>query len=131
MTDEQIARDLELAKKATPRPWRVVGNRHVTRDTISSAGIDEYAIAVHHPNGPWEAVFAYQQADAAYIVAACNNYPAALEELKEARKPCVWTKVATGLQPSCGGRGSTTWSVTYPTFCPHCGHKVEVQGKPK
>lgn len=86
-TPEFIAEQLALAAKATPRPWRtwdsergfigIANNEAVDLGTASRA--DDVCIISEEVNDH------HNKEDAAYITAAANNYPAALEEIARLR----------------------------------------------
>jgi len=98
-TPEFIAEQLALAAKATPRPWRtwdsergfigIANNEAVDLGTASRA--DDVCIISEEVNDH------HNKEDAAYITAAANNYPAALEEIARLREAQRWIPVSERL----------------------------------
>jgi hypothetical protein len=82
LTDDDIARGLALAEAATPVPWH-------TRCISVATHADIEGDAVCSPPRV-ELTESYKRwpANKAYIVDACNHYPAALRELAELRAEC-------------------------------------------
>lgn len=94
-TPEFIAEQLAIAEKATPRPWKQSLDR-VYYKVHDSVGFQEWtSMNAHYLDGsPVD--------DSAYIVAAANNYPAALEEIARLREAQRWIPVGERLPEEYG-----------------------------
>lgn len=74
MTEEQRAELEKLARAATPGEWRWT-DAHLRADSFDGSGIDEYVLSVEYDARAEWATVEVSDADAAYIVAACNALP--------------------------------------------------------
>lgn len=81
LTDDDIKRGLALADAATPLPWYY----SKPGDFIVSSQLMDGDIVCNPPPENCDASFAAWPSNWAYIVDACNHYPAALLELAELR----------------------------------------------
>ena len=102
-TQEFIAEARKLGEKATPRPWER------GRDYTWLPCIDPDVVGIIDLSNSW--IVSYENAD--YIIEACNNYLAALDEierLREALHNCLrWRNVpdmvATAVDEALNGGG--------------------------
>ena len=93
-TLEFIAEQLALAAKATPRPWAKLYEFNIAgasgnRSVAACGGYSQYPHQelAHNEN----------TANTDYIIAAANNYPAALEEIARLREAQRWIPVGERL----------------------------------
>jgi len=77
LTNETVAAGLELAGKATARPWITKWNGNTVKSIAVVSRLSRHKIC---------ASISPKTTDAAYIVEACNNYPDALREIQELRE---------------------------------------------
>jgi hypothetical protein len=84
ITPETLAQLEALAASATPGPWHESEDEvHPAWRIVYAGGFNDLDVA-HIP--PW---MTHVEANAAYIVAACNAYPALSAALREA-----WARIA-------------------------------------
>lgn len=94
LTDADITRGLELAQAATPMPWyqqvdcsQLDENGNCPVGRCVSIYEDDICDAI-----AWMSDREDSSQNHAYIIEACNHYPAALKELAELREEVMWLK---------------------------------------
>ena len=157
LTDAEIDSGLELSKKATPGPvffdsYSTIhsGPRVREYDRVESAeqweSLPETEVCAVPIQGG-DTATEQGRKDAAYIEHAYNNYPRALEELRELRdkvarlkievtRKCFWWWVEDKSFPgmgyykfSCGHEEEGQEGGHAFTYCPGCGGKLEHDAK--